>query len=195
VAAGCVATSRGESDPVLVFDTGASGVRVVDLTATAPLDRPWLVVPADSVSISASRRGGGTLVATQPVLNAFVVSRAIVDKDLAGKLSLVPVGADPVSDIPVASVGASFERDGRLGLAVLQVSPAGGALTLVQDSAPGWPRLRATVGLGGSDAPCGPATMGAFDMNGDGTDDLLIADTGPPGCARQQRVRVYLMGQ
>lgn len=195
VSSGCVATDGNDEIRTLVIDGGAA----VGLLLAAEVEPamytvdPWIAVPSGTDFTPRVGDSPPLLLGTQVSINDFVISRASWSRQ-GDQVALVPAGVDSPPDLPIDNAGGDIDGDGKLDIVALLEVPTedqteryalyaslgaelnGRAIDAVFDL----PQLR-------------QPTLHVLDFDGDGVDDILLAERIPNGVG-DARLFIYSMG-
>lgn len=188
VSAGCVANALGSDIRALVIDIEGVGLRLVaELAPTQFVLRDWIAIDFGLRFTAPFGEQPRSLVATQLELNDFVVSRAVL-RVSAERFELDTLATDRPPGVPLETAVGDIDGDGALDLlSLLQPEKPGGPhrLWVVRGASLAGERISGTAEL----AAMAPTRLRLADLDGDGTDDIILAREGAGGA-----LTVYAMG-
>lgn len=201
LSSGCVDDQDGVAIRTLVIDGGAQvGLAVAaEVSPDMYVTRSWVAVGSGTAFSSPVGDSGHLLLGTQLNVNDFVVSRARWQR--AGEsVELSMQGLDSPPEIPIVNQAGDIDGDQTLDVLSLfrapsvNGSPARWAIWGVLGKTHRDVRMSGTFDLG--DARRANPTLKVMDFDGDGVDDLVLAERSDPTIAMQTqtRIEIYSMG-
>lgn len=202
LASGCISNQDGSLERTLAVGVG-SGIGVYLAIFGGPDDfllAPWFALPSAIAFAPRAEGRPGWVFGTQLDVNDIVVSRATIERradDAAVRIQ----GLDPVPAVPISIAAGDIDGDGQVDvLSLVRQSDEAGLDHLILSGTLGREHARRRVTGDVDLGPLAPTrirapTLLVVDLDRDGVDDVLIAETSPSASGTESRLELLRMSR